>query len=995
MSHIPKLKDLVLRDTPFAQLMNRRIYNVLLIATRYDAFMLEDDGRVDELIFNEYTSLSLRYPPRFTRVTTEEEALSLLETRNFELVIVMPNMAGRDIFAAAKSIKQLYPSIAIVVLTPFSREVSRRVEGEDMTGIDYVFSWLGNAELLMAIIKLIEDKWNAPQDSASVGVQIILLVEDSIRFYSSALAHLYRFVLEQSKEFAKEALNDHLKTMRMRGRPKVMLARTYEEAIQIYKTYSDNILGVISDMSFKRNGAKDSLAGYALGKYLRKADQQLPLILESSEDTGRSYAEELNAAFISKHSKSYPQDLRREIMAGFGFGDFIIIDPSTHREIMRIRDLKDLQTHLYEIPDDSLRYHLAHNHFSRFFFSRAMFPPAMILKRIDVSEYEHLDEARQLISDCIVGYRRMKNAGVVAIYQRGRFDEYSNFARIGNGSLGGKGRGLAFMGTLVERNTRLESDRFTVNIPKTVVICTDIFDEFMESNDLYPVALSDRSDEEILEAFLRAALPERVIDDLLSLLEVVHGPIAVRSSSLLEDSHYQPFAGVYATYMIPKPDDRDTMIHLLRTAIKAVYASVFYRDSKAYLTATQNLIDQEKMAVVLQEVVGSTHADRTGGNRVFYPTLSGVARSLNFYPLGDERPEEGIVNLAFGLGKYLVDGGRTLRVSPSHPHHILQLSTPEYALRETQNRFCVLDLSNLPQTFCVNDGFNLLTLPLRAAREHGTLHYVASTYDIENQTLRPGFDGEGRPVVSFDYILQSELFPLADTVNELLRMGSRGMGRPVEIEFAMDIRPSDNGTLSASFYLLQIRPIVDSQSSVKEDISTLPDSSCVVRSSEMLGNGCVDGIYDIIYIRHEAFDALHTRDMVSEIDALNRCFPPTSVGYILIGPGRWGSSDPALGIPVAWPHISMARAIVETSLEHYRIDPSQGTHFFQNLTSFGVGYFTVAPYRGQGFVDFDWLDRQPALYESTWVRHVRLPFPVTLLMDGRHSQGAVVRTSRP
>lgn len=991
MSNIPKLKDLVLRDTPFAELMNRRIYNVLLIATKYDAFMLEDDGRVDEIIFNEYTSLGLRYPPRFTRVTTEEEALRELADRNFELVIVMPNMAGSDIFAAAKSIKALYPAIAIVVLTPFSREVSKRVEGEDLTGIDYVFSWLGNAELLMAIIKLIEDKWNAPNDSASVGVQIILLVEDSVRFYSSALAHLYRFVLEQSMEFSQEALNDHLKTMRMRGRPKVMLARTYEEAVEIYEAYSQHILGVISDMSFTRGGVKDPLAGYALGKMLRRADPHLPLILESSESENERYAAELEASFIGKNTKSYPQDLRREIMANFGFGDFIIIDPDTGKEIMRIRDLKDLQTNLYRIPDDSLRYHLAHDHFSRFFFSRAMFPPAMILKKVDVSEYAHLGEARQLISDCIVGYRRMKNTGVVAIYRRGRFDEYSNFARIGNGSLGGKGRGLAFMGTMVERYPRLETENFTVNIPKTVVLCTDVFDEFMEINNLYPIALSDAPDEEILAAFERGRLPERVVEDLVSLFEVVHGPIAVRSSSLLEDSHYQPFAGVYATYMIPKPDDRATMIQLLRAAIKAVYASVFYRDSKAYLTATQNLIDQEKMAVVLQEVVGSPHTDAEGRHPVFYPVVSGVARSLNFYPLGAERPEEGIAHLALGLGKYLVDGGLTLRFSPAHPHHILQLSSPEYALRETQRKFCALDLENLSEVFSVNDDFNLLSLPVSTAVAHGTLRHVASTYDLQSECIRPGLTQGGRPLVTFDHILQGGLFPLADTIQRLLHIGAEEMGRPVEIEFAMDLHTPAGAQPTASFYLLQIRPIVDSQEEVREDIDALPAERCLLRTAEMLGNGTVSDVCDIVYVRPEAFDATRTRPIAEELDRLNRTFANTSAGYLLIGPGRWGSSDPFLGIPVKWPHICMARAIVESGLENYRVDPSQGTHFFQNLTSFGVGYFTVAPFRDQGFIDYAWLDAQPAVYESTYLRHVCLTHPLTILMDGRRGRGAVLK----
>ena len=761
MSGIPNLKDLVFRDTPFANLMNKRIYNVLLIATKYDSFMLEDDGRVDEQIFNEYTSLSLRYPPRFTQVTTEEEALNELKNRNFELIICMPNMDNRDIFAAASEIKVHYPNIPIVVLTPFSKEVSKRIANEDLSAIDYVFSWLGNSELLLAIIKLIEDKMNAPDDTASVGVQIILLVEDSIRFYSSALPHLYKFVLEQSQMFAKEALNDHQRTLRMRGRPKIKLARNYEEAVRIFDQYRDNMLGIISDMSFMHNGVKDPYAGYKFGQYVRKTGLIIPFVLESSEASNHVYAKELNASFIDKNSKSYPQDLKKKIMQRFGFGDFVILNPHTKEEIMRIKDLKDLQKKVFQIPDDSLVYHLSRNHFSRFFYSRAMFPPAEVLKHVDVSDYKDMDEARKLIFDLIVQYRRMKNTGVVAVYQKDRFDEYSNFARIGDGSLGGKGRGLAFIGAMVKRYPKLESDNFAVNIPKTVVICTDIFDEFMETNELYPVALGDADDETILRYFLRASLPSRLIEDLMAFFDVVKSPIAVRSSSLLEDSHYQPFAGIYSTYMVPKIEEKYDMLRTVSDAIKAVYASVFYKDSKAYMTATSNLIDQEKMAIVLQEVVGSRYNDH------FYPTMSGVARSLNFYPIGNEKAEDGIANIALGLGKYIVDGGQTLRFSPRHPHSILQMSTMDFALRETQTRFYALDLKNMAEAFSVDDAFNLVKLGLKDADAEGSLKYIVSTYDPYDQIIRDGYYPGGRKILSFVNILQHDVFPLADTLDQI------------------------------------------------------------------------------------------------------------------------------------------------------------------------------------------------------------------------------------
>lgn len=983
MSGIPNLKDLVFRDTPFANLMNKRIYNVLLIATKYDAFMLEDDGRVDEQIFNEYTSLSLRYPPRFTQVTTEEEALNELKNRNFELIICMPNMDNRDIFAAATEIKVHYPNIPIVVLTPFSKEVSKRMANEDLSAIDYVFSWLGNSELLLAIIKLIEDKMNAPDDTASVGVQIILLVEDSVRFYSSALPHLYKFVLEQSQMFAKEALNEHQSMLRMRGRPKIKLARTYEEAVRIFDQYRDNMLGIISDMSFMRDGAKDPYAGYKFGQYVRKTGLIIPLVLESSESSNAVYAKELNASFIDKNSKSYPQDLRASIMRRFGFGDFVIIDPHTKQEIMHIKDLKDLQKKVFQIPDDSLVFHLSRNHFSRFFYSRAIFPPAEVLKHVDVSDYKDMNEARQLIFDLIVQYRRMKNSGVVAVYQKDRFDEYSNFARIGDGSLGGKGRGLAFIGAMVKRYPKLEHENFMVTIPKTVVVCTDIFDEFMETNGLYPVALSDNDDETILRYFLRASLPSMLIEDLMAFFDVVKGPIAVRSSSLLEDSHYQPFAGIYSTYMVPKIEEKYDMLRTVSDAIKAVYASVFFRDSKAYMTATSNLIDQEKMAVVLQEVVGSRYGDH------FYPTLSGVARSLNFYPIGNEKAEDGIANIALGLGKYIVDGGQTLRFSPRHPHNILQMSTMDLALRETQTRFYALDLKNLAERFSVDDAFNLLKLSVKDADADGALRYIVSTFDPYDQIIRDGYYPGGRKILSFCNILQHDVFPLASTLDYLLGIGQKEMGRPVEIEFAVNIDQAD--PKRATFYLLQIRPIVDNKEVMDEDLSLVRNEDTLLSSTSVLGHGVVGDVYDVVYVKTGSFNSANTQAIAYEIERINRGFTDREEGYVLVGPGRWGSSDPWLGVPVKWPHISNARVIVECGLENYRVDPSQGTHFFQNLTSFGVGYFTINPFKGDGWFDEAFLNAQPAVEETDFLRHVRFERPIVIKMDGKRSLGVVMK----
>lgn len=650
---------------------------------------------------------------------------------------------------------------------------------------------------------------------------------------------------------------------------------------------------------------------------------------------------------------------------------------------MRIRDLKDLQTKVFQIPDDSLVYHLSRNHFSRFFYSRAMFPPAEILKRIDVGDYLDMNEARRLIFDLIVHYRRMKNTGVVAVYQKERFDEYSNFARIGNGSLGGKGRGLAFMGAMVKRYPDLNREHFGLTIPRTVVICTDMFDEFMESNELYPIALGEADDETILRHFLRASLPAALTEDLMAFLDVVRGPMAIRSSSLLEDSHYQPFAGIYATYMMPGSGNRHERLRMVGKAVKSVYASVFYKDSKAYMTATSNLIDQEKMAVVLQELVGSPY------NRRFYPSLSGVARSLNFYPLGKEKAEDGVANIALGLGKYIAEGGITLRFSPRHPHKILQMSTLELALRETQTRFYALDLDRLPELFSVDDSFNLLRLTLKEADADGSLRYLVSTYDPSDRLIREGYYPGGRKILSFANILQHEVFPLSETLDRILGIGQEEMGRPVEIEFAVNIDPAHPG--KATFYLLQIRPIVDQKEMMDEDLDQIDVHSTILSSGSVLGHGVLNDVCDLVYVKTGVFNSSNNQAIAYEIEKMNRQLAGQGAGYILVGPGRWGSSDPWLGIPVKWPHISNARLVVESGLENYRIDPSQGTHFFQNLTSFGVGYFTINPFRGDGWYDEAYLDSLPAADETAYLRHVRFDAPVLIKLDGKKSRGLVLK----
>ena len=996
-----------LKDVSFVNLMMRRIYNVLIVANPYDAFMLEDDGRIEEKIYNEYMELGLRYPPTFTQVSTTEEAAQVLRSTVIDLVICMPGNADNDAFDVARDIKGKFPNIHCVVLTPFSHGITKRMENEDLSIFDYVFCWLGNTNLILSIIKLIEDKMNLEHDIREAGVQMILLVEDSVRFYSSILPNLYNYILEQSKNFSKEALNRHAATMRMRGRPKVVLARTYEEAQKLYDKYSNNTLGVISDARFPLKSAAKAFgneveqeanpehgtdtfgrekcpdAGLRLFRYIRKTDPFVPLIIESSESDNRAKAEAEGFRFVDKNSKKMSVDLRRLMEEHMGFGDFIFRDPKTHEEIMRIRSLKELQDNIFNIPNDSMLYHISRNHMSRWLCARAIFPVSAFLKHVTWEKLQDVDAHRQIIFDAIVQYRHMKNLGVVAVFDRMKFDKYAHFARIGEGSLGGKGRGLAFLDNIIKRHPEFNQyENATVQIPKTVVLCTDIFDEFMMSNNLYPIALSDAGDDEILKHFLHAQLPDSLIADFFTFFEATKSPIAIRSSSLLEDAHYQPFAGIYSTYMIPYLEDKYQMLQMLACAIKGVYASVFYRDSKAYMTATRNVIDQEKMAVILQEVVGKDYGTR------YYPTMSGVLRSLNYYPIGDEEAEEGIASLALGLGKYIVDGGQTLRVCPYHPHQVLQTSETEMALRDTQTQFYALDMKHVGDDFKVDDGFNILKLRVKDAVEDQSLNYIASTFDPYDQVINDGVYETGRKLITFAGVLQHDVVPLPELMQMSMKCGSEAMRRPVEIEFACNIHADK----TCDFYLLQIRPIVDAKEMLDEDVRAIPDADCLLRSHNSLGHGISEDVTDVVYVKYDDnFSAMNNFYVADDIERINRKFLADGKNYVLIGPGRWGSSDHYLGVPVKWPHISAARVIVEVALKNYNIDPSQGTHFFQNLTSFGVGYFTVDTNTEEGgFVNKDMLDAMPAVEETQYVRHVRFDRPLRILMDGKKQEGAVL-----
>lgn len=975
-------------DTAFDLLMQKRIRRVLLISSNYDNYMLEEDGRIDEQIFNEYVSLNLRYPPSFTQTDNAEDAFRILKEGNIDLVISMLSLRGTDVFALAKIIKGQYEHIPIVVLTYFSREVSLRLEKEDLSAIDYVFCWLGDASLILAIIKLIEDKMNADHDIEKIGVQAIILVENSVRYISSYLPNIYRIILQQSLDFQREALNEHQRTLKMRGRPKILLAKNYNDALALYKRYKYNVLGVISDISYKKDNVGDENAGIELCKEVLADDDKVPFLLQSSSLVHKEIAEQLGAGFIYKYSKSLSHELRNFIIQNLAFGPFVFKNPDTMEPIAIAADLQSLQQKILTIPDKTLEYHANRNDFSKWLNARALFPVAQMFKYIRKEDFATMEEMRRFLYVAISSFRLGKGRGIIAKFDKSSYDEYQVFSRIGDASIGGKARGLGFINRIIKENKLYNKfGDVLISIPRTVVLSTDVFEEFMDHNNLYSVALSDLPDEKMLSAFLKAELPGRVYQDFYAFLGISRShPIAVRSSSKLEDSHFQPFAGVYSTYMIPRHPDNKYMVELISDAIKEVYASVYYKESKAYMAATANIIDEEKMGIVLQEVCGNRHGD------VFYPTLSGVAQSINYYPIGSEKAEDGIANVAFGLGKLIVEGGLSLRFSPKHSKKILQLSSVESALRDTQKEFRALDMNVEHFVPSTDDGVNILRLPISEVNNDAAMKYVASTYDLNNNILRDGINHPGKRVITFANILQHNLFPLDEILSTLLELGHREMNNPIEIEYAANLE-TPPGTPKI-FNFLQIRPVVHTEEASIIDLGDIKTEDAIVYSESALGNGMFKNIFDLIYIKPESFNPAQNKDISYSVERINSEFVKKASGYVLIGPGRWGSTDPWLGIPVKWPQISAARIIVESGLKSYRIDPSQGTHFFQNLTSFRVGYFTINPYINEGFYDVDFLNSMRCEYEDEHMRHIRFEEPLPIMVDGKSHRGIIMKPGK-
>jgi len=968
--------------------MQRRIHKILLVCCSYDGYILEEDGHIESQINREYLELNMSNPPSFTRVSSTVEALELLAgDSTFDFILTMYNVGELDVFAFGRRVKELYPHIPVALLTSFSKDIYRRIEEQDRSGIDNIFCWHGNTDLIIAIIKLMEDKMNAERDIAEGGVQAILLVEDSIRFYSTYLPELYKLLLMQNTEFLKDAFNEQQQVLRKRARPKVLLATDYDEAADYYARYRNNLLGVISDVGFvlhKNDRPSDEKldAGVDLCRMIKADNPLMPVLLQSSQVDCADIARELGAGFIAKNSKTLLSQLSEYIEREFAFGDFRFKDLGTGAEIGRAKDLMQMQEMIAAIPDDVFEYHTSQNHLSKWLYARGLFPLARAIRRINKSHFSSVAEHRTALVNLIRDYRTLLGQGVVAHFDASTYSDAIGFARIGEGSLGGKARGLAFMNSMLVKYREYDKyDGVRITIPRSVVIATAWFDEFIRLNGLEYVITQDLRDEEIISEFVSSTIPAALHEELRSYIRTVRTPLAVRSSSKLEDSHYQPFAGIYSTYMIPHTENEGQMLRLVERAVKSVYASVYFAASRAYIQSSQNLISEEKMAVIIQEVCG------TEQEGCYMPTLSGVARSINCYPIGDERAEDGVCNIAMGLGKLIVDGGQSLRFSPRFPQKALQTSTPELALRDTQREVLALDLD--PEAFrtSTDDAVNLRSFPVSGIGGFRQTQYTASTWDMAEGRISDYPGGKGRKVITFNNILKYGSFPLAAIVSDILRIGAEEMRCPVEMEFAVNMDVAAGHP--KIFNLLQIRPIIDNQDNRPVDWSAVDTANALIFSDNSLGTGFMSDISDIVYIKPASFSSLATHRMAEELLDINSRMREAGRSYILVGTGRWGSSDPCLGVPVRWTHISEARAIVECALPNFNVEPSQGTHFFQNVTSLGVGYMTIDEPHGRGFCRTDALDAMPAEWEGEYMRVVHFARPLEVCIDGRTGKGLV------
>ncbi len=976
------MRSLITHKDPFGDLMQMRIYNVILICSDYDHFLIEEDGRVEEELFHEYTQLGLSTPPKITFARTPKDVFELLTLKSFDLLVTMLELGETSVSELANSVKEKYPHLPIIALSPSpGHKVSVDLKKRMVEGIDSLYYWQGNANIFLAMIKILEDKMNAEHDAASTAeVPVIILVENSVRFYSSYLPILYTAIIQQTRMSMSEGLNPWATALRMRGRPKILLAQNYEEAITLYNTFRNHLLGIISDISFDRNGENDAEAGFSLIDHIRKDNKEIPVLLQSTKAEYSYRAKQEKTSFIWKLSPSLLADLKQYVFENYGFGPFIFKDVfNSHVEIARANNLREFQHALQKVPIETFILHSNRNDFSRWLKARSLYSLANLFRPYTVKDYPNPETLREQLISIIKDYRINRGKGRIAQFNRTTFDESSFFSRIGSGSLGGKGRGLAFIDYQLRQSSIIEKyEEMYLSIPRTVVIATDLFTQFMEENHLQEIVSASVPDETLRRIFLSKSLPKELLLDLNAILKTIRVPIAVRSSSMLEDSHYQPFAGVYETCMLPNIGSDEVRLKSLSNAIISVYASTFYNKSKEYLRATHHMVEEERMAVIIQQVIGSKYGD------YWYPNISGVARSLNFYPIGNEKSEDGVGMISFGFGKMVVDNGIAFRFSPTSPKKNLQFLGGRES--SSQQTFYALDMASPYSPY--GNPENLIELPLNEAIDHPpALHHIASTFDEKTGTLTEQLSAIGKKVITFNSILKYNSYPIAAIVKDLLELGKRVMSTPIEIEFACNLHREEGK--KPEFSLLQIRPIVSGLESDSLTVSENEKERAIVLSNHVMGNGCNEEIHDVIFVSLDTFNVAKSGEMAIEIDRINAKFVSLQKEYILIVAGRLGSSDPWLGIPVVWSQISQAAVIVETSLPGFQVEPSQGTHFFQNITSLGTIYFTVNPIYHDGILDFEALGSYPLIEKSRYFTHVRADLPFTVKADGRNRIGVI------
>lgn len=960
----------------FHELERRRIRDILLVSSLFDFYLFEEEGLLYEQIQSEYQGLQLSHVPELTRVARGAEALDLLGQRRFDLILTTLHIDDMPPQRLARAIREKVSGIPIVLIAYDKRELADLIAHHGTSDFDRVFVWRGDFRLVVAIVKNLEDEANVREETSRFGVQVILVNEDSYRYASGFLPLLYSEVIGHSQRLMAEGLNPAHRAVRMRARPKILLRSNWEEAMGVLEEYQQSMIGVITDAGFPVGGEHNARAGIAFTREVKRRFWDIPVLLQSTDPSLEREATAAGALFLHKFSPTFVDDMRRALREYFGFGDFVFRN-GRGQEVGRATDLRSLEEELARVPDESLLHHASRNDFSTWFKARTEFQLAERLRPRRVSDYASAAEMRADLLHQIHEHRTSRQLGLFAEFHRDSFDPAASFARTGGGSVGGKARGLAFVNMLLTtQDVRTQFADLEIDVPPGIVIATAVFDEFLDQNDLRAFALAGHDDAAILRRFLDAPrFPDATAARLGEFLEHVREPLAVRSSSLLEDGHFHPFAGVYQTFMIPNREDR---LNQLLIAIKRVYASTFYRGARDYIGVTGHRIEDEKMAVIVQKLAGAQHGTR------FYPEISGVARSYNFYPAGPQKPDEGIVSVALGLGKTIVEGGITVRFSPKYPDHLQQFFSPRDAARNSQTNFYALDLENTPRAMTPLTDERIVACDLRAAEEDGTLQWVASTYSAENDALYAGIARAGMRVVTFAPVLQHRLLPLPEALGHLCALGATSVGTPVEIEFAVDVARK-------KLHILQLRPLVLSREMDELNVDDFDKADLVCQSAKVLGHGVIRDLRDVVVVDINAFDRSRSTEAAQAVAALNAQLVAAERDYLLIGPGRWGSLDPHLGIPVKWEQIRGAKTIVETSFRDIAIDPSEGSHFFQNLTAFQVGYFTVSDRVRPSFVDWNWLALQRATAHGPFVRHIHLERGVTVKMNGRERRGVILK----